>query len=72
MTKEEAESLQPGDVIEGPFFKQRTITGSHVENNSLRWSEALSAPDKHTHNWKFEDISLVHKKDPIINNYELY
>ena len=75
MTKEEAETLGPGDIISGPWIlKERRITGCEIRHDQLLyWSEDSHYPDDLTHSWEYNTITLVSKGKPqIINNYEIY
>jgi hypothetical protein len=58
MTKEEAESLKPGDSIKGTWKNEdvRTITFCCIQDNCLKWRQTNSNND---HMWEYRDIQLV-------------
>ena len=74
MTKEEAETLGPGDIISGPWVpKERTIVKCEIRHDHLHWSENIHYPDQLIHSWEYNAITLVSKGIPqIINTYQIY
>lgn len=74
MTKEEAETLGPGDIISGPWIpKERRIAGCEIIHSLLHWSENIHYPDQLIHSWNYNAITLVSKRiTQIINTYQIY
>lgn len=69
MTKEEAQTLEPGDIISCSGNSNRVLTDVWIEGDTLYWHQEGSDSK---HMYSIELISITKKKNTIINNYEIY
>ena len=71
MTKEEAETLKPGDIISCAGNGYRTLTKVWIEDPDLCWNQKGNGNTKHQ--YELVNIDIVSRYEPpVINNYQIY
>jgi len=71
MTLEEAQQLNPGDIISGAHSSRRVLTKVWIENHELCWNQEGNGDTKHSYEYKH--MTLVERAKPVVNNsYPIY
>ena len=70
MTKQEALSLRPGDIIKckGTGYMHRTIINSYVSKDTLHWSDYPNQDNDHIFN--YNELEIVSRKK--LNLFKIY
>ena len=75
MTKEEAETLRPGDIIGhiSNSWKNRTITSYKIIKDNLYWSEGNQPLDgNYCQCNPLSNIKIISRANQIIDTYDIY
>lgn len=70
MTKEEAETLRPGDVISCACNSKRVLTKVSVYDCTLFWNQEGAGTTEHS--YPIDKIDIVKRANQIIDTYDIY